>query len=128
MVDEHLLDPDEFWGDFVIPSIARSDPSFAKQRYWKGAIWPPLNFLVYLGLRQAGMEKEAEQLAEKSLALFLSEFGRRGYVSENYSSINGRGDDPRLSSDRFHSWGVLMGLPIFIEWDQLPAPEEKLTK
>ncbi len=126
MVQDHLLNPAEFWGDYVIPSIARSDPSFQKQRYWKGAIWPPLNFLVYLGLREAGMDEVQKQLAEKSLALFMDEWRRMGYVSENYSSISGRGDDPRLSSDRFHSWGVLMGLPAFLEAGHLPPTETGL--
>jgi len=120
MVDRHLLNPDEFKGEYVIPSIARNDPSFAGQRYWKGAIWPPLNFLVYLGLRQAGMVDVQQPLAGRSLQLFMSEWRRMGYVSENYSSITGRGDDPRLSSDRFHSWGVLMALPAFLEAGHLP--------
>ena len=31
MVREHLLNPAEFWGDWVIPSIARSDPAFRDQ-------------------------------------------------------------------------------------------------
>jgi len=126
MVERHLLNPDEFWGEYMLPSIARSDPAFEKQRYWKGAVWPPLNVLTYLGLRRAGMDGAAGHLAENSLGMFMGEWGRRGYVSENYSSITGRGDDPRLSSDRFHSWGVLMALPAFIEWGQLPPPEEDL--
>ena len=46
MIREHLLNPQEFWGKHVLPSITRDDPSFPRQRYWKGAIWPPLNFLV----------------------------------------------------------------------------------
>ncbi len=119
MVKEHLINPDEFWGDYLLPSIARTDPAFSKQRYWKGAIWPPLNFLVYLSLEQAGNDHEfvsvRSELARRSLELFLAERRRMGYVSENYSSITGRGDDPRLSSDRFHSWGVLMGLMAFLE-------------
>ena len=128
MIDRHLLNPSEFWGAHVIPSIARSDPSFEKQRYWKGAIWPPLNFLVYLGLREAGMADVQRQLAGKSLELFMDEWRRMGYVSENYSSISGRGDDPRLSSDRFHSWGVLMGLPAFIEAGHLLPTEKPLPR
>ena len=127
MVEDHLLNPDEFWGRWVIPSIARNDPSFEKQRYWKGAIWPPLNFLTYLSLRQGGYHDEATVLAAKSLELLLSEWHRKGYVSENYSSITGTGDDHRLSSDRFHSWGALLGIMSFVESGELPAPETPLT-
>jgi putative isomerase len=37
-------------GDWVIPSIARDDPAFKDQNYWRGRIWGPMNYLVYLGL------------------------------------------------------------------------------
>jgi hypothetical protein len=123
MVDKHLLNPDEFWGRWVLPSIARNDPSFPSQRYWRGAIWPPLNFLTYLGLRRAGQFHVASDLSAKSLDLLLGEWQRKGYVSENYSSIQGTGDDERLSSDRFHSWGALLGIMAFVESGAMPAPE-----
>jgi glycogen debranching enzyme len=127
MVADHLLNPEEFWGDWVIPSIARNDPAFEQQRYWKGAVWPPLNFLTYLSLRQAWFREEAAELASKSLALLLAEWQRQGYVSENYSAITGAGDDQRLSSDRFHSWGALLGIMAFVETGEMPAPEDSLV-
>jgi len=126
IVAGHLLNPEEFWGDWVIPSIARNDPDFEKQRYWKGAVWPPLNFLTYLSLRQAWFKDEAAELASKSLALLLAEWQRQGYVSENYSAITGTGDDQRLSSDRFHSWGALLGIMAFVESGEMPSPEEPI--
>jgi glycogen debranching enzyme len=127
MVAEHLLNPEEFWGEWVIPSIARNDPAFGQQRYWKGAVWPPLNFLTYLSLRQAWFKDEAAELASKSLALLLTEWQRQGYVSENYSAITGTGDDQRLSSDTFHSWGALLGIMAFVEAGEMPAPEQALV-
>jgi hypothetical protein len=126
MVREHLLNPEEFWGEFVLPSISRNDPQYPRQRYWKGAIWPPLNFLTYLSLRNYGFLEARRALAEKSLQMFLSEWRRKGYVSENYSSITGTGDDERLSSDRFHSWGALFGFISFIEQGHLAPTDEPL--
>ena len=123
MIRDHLLNPAEFWGDYVLPSTTRDDPSFPRQRYWKGAIWPPLNFLTYLGLRGAGAYDVASELSRRSLDMFLSEWRRKGYVSENYSSITGAGDDERLSSDPFHSWGGLFGFMAFVEAGYLGAPE-----
>jgi len=32
----------------VIPSIAIDDPAFPDQDYWRGRIWGPMNYLVYL--------------------------------------------------------------------------------
>ena len=74
------------------------------------------------------MPKARAELADKSLLLLVTEWKRKGYVSENYSSITGTGDDTRLSSDRFHSWGALFGIISFIESGIMPAPEEKLSK
>lgn len=124
----HLTNPREFYGEWILPSITRDDPAFPRQRYWKGAIWPPLNFLTYLGLRRAGQLNLARDLAQKSNRLFMQEWRDKGYVSENYSAISGRGDDARLSSDRFHSWGALMGIMAFIEKGFLPPPESPLTQ
>ena len=36
MVKEHLLNPQEFWGKYVAPTIARNDPAFPDQFYWRG--------------------------------------------------------------------------------------------
>ena len=126
LIREHLRNPEEFWGEFVLPSTTRDDPSFPRQRYWKGAIWPPLNFLTYLGLRRAGDRETAAELSARSLDMFLREWRRKGYVSENISSITGTGDDERLSSDPFHSWGALFGIMAFIESGHLGSPEAPL--
>lgn len=116
MVSEHLLNPREFGGEWVIPSVARDDADFPRQRYWKGAIWPPLNFLVYLGLANYPDHSGARrELAANSLRLFLGEWRRLGCVAENYSAITGTCDDQRLSSDPYHSWGALLAAPALIE-------------
>ena len=66
MVKEHLLNPDEFYGEWMIPSIARNDPAFKDQDYWRGRIWGPMNFLVYLGLRNYDLPEARTVLADKS--------------------------------------------------------------
>ncbi len=126
IIKEHFFNPAEFYGDYMLPSIARNDSAFPKQRYWKGAAWPPLNFLVYLGLRNYGLKGAQQELVKKSRDMFLSEWRRKGLVSENYSAITGTGDDPRLSSDASTSWGTLMGFMSFIEAGKMPAPETSL--
>ncbi len=114
-LSEYFWSPQKFGGEWILPSVPRDDPDFAKQCYWKGAVWPPLNFLSYLGFKFSDMQREAASLAEKSQSLFLKEWTGKNIVCENYSSITGTGDDAKLSSDAFHSWGVLMGLMEFIE-------------
>ena len=126
MIQKHFLNPSEFAGDYILPSIARNDPAFPEQAYWKGAVWPPLNFLVYLGLRNYDVPEVVaarRDLVSKSRQMFDSEWKRRGFFCENYSALTGTCDDPRLSSTPDYSWGVLMGLLSFIERGDLPAPE-----
>lgn len=128
ILQHHFYNEEEFFGEWMLPSIARNDSEFYKQRYWKGAIWPPLNFLTYLGLRKSGQYDAGHVLAEKSMRLFIDEWRRQGFVSENYSSITGTGDDKRLSSDRFHSWGALFGFMMFIDEGYLLPTENDTVR
>ena len=114
MVREHLMNPSEFWGEWVLPAIARSDPAFKDQNYWRGRIWGPMNFLVYLGLQNYDQPVARRELARKSLALFNKEWSEKGHVHENYNAITGSGDDV-TSSDRFYHWGALLGLIDLLE-------------
>ena len=125
---DYFYNSDKFYGKWMLPSTARDDPSFKRQRYWKGAIWPPLNFLTYLSLRKAGHYGASTELSNKSLNLFIEEWFRKGFVSENYSSITGTGDAVNLSSDRFHSWGTLFGIMSFMEKGHFPRPETMLIE
>ena len=127
MMDEHFYNEEEFWGEYVLPSVARNDPEFEKQRYWKGAIWAPLNFLTYLGLRYNDLEQPAADLAEKSAMILLQEWTRKGYVPENYCAYNGYGDDPRIKSDPLYAWGALMGIIPMIQQGYMPKPETELV-
>ena len=127
MVGQHLMNPLEFGGEYAIPSVSRKDPDFPRQHYWRGAVWPPLNFLVYLGLRNYNLPAARRELAAKSMAMFLGEWKRKGFISENYSAITGTGDDPRLTSTPFYCWGV-MGIMSFIEEGQMPAPEDPIVR
>jgi putative isomerase len=114
MVQEHLLNPEEFWGKWVIPATPRNDPAFQDQNYWRGRIWGPMNFLVYLGLRNYDEPTVRAELAEKSLELFQGEWDTKHHVHENYNAITGSGDDVS-SSDRFYHWGALLALMEYME-------------
>lgn len=118
MVKKHLLNPDEFWGARVLPAIARNDPAFKDQEYWRGRIWGPMNYLVYEGLLNyatPSVVQARQELAEKSMELFFHEWTEKGHVHENYSAVSDESDGVR-SSDRFYHWGALLGL---IEYEEL---------
>lgn len=118
MIHEHLLNPDEFQGQWVLPSIARNDPAFKDQNYWRGRVWGPMNYLVYLGLRNYDVPQVRRELAQKSLDLVQKEWREKGHLHENYNAITGEGEDV-TNSDAFYHWGALLGL---IEWMEDGSP------
>jgi hypothetical protein len=86
-----------------------------------------MNFLVDLGLRNYDLPEAQKELAKKSTRLFVKEWNRRHFVSENYSAITGTGDGPRIKSDRFYTWGALLGAITLIEEGYMPNFAEKMS-
>lgn len=125
MINEHFYDPEEFWGEWIMPSIARNDPAYPDQNYWRGRIWAPMNLLAYLGLRNYDLPQAQRDLAEKSAQLLLKEWREHGHVHENYNGDTGEGCDVP-NSDRFYHWGGLLGLIAMIEGGYLAGPETPL--
>ena len=91
----------------------------AKQSYWSGRAWPPINFLVYLGLLRAGRTDDRAWLAERSEALVLKEWREHRHLHENYSSESGAGCDVG-NSEPFLTWGALLSLVPMIESSEVP--------
>jgi hypothetical protein len=114
MINEHFFNPSEFWGEWILPSIARNDELYSKQNYWQGRIWAPMNFLVYLGLCKYDLPKARQALVEKSEALLLKEWRTHGHVHENYCGDTGAGCGNE-NSDAFYHWGGLLGLISVLE-------------
>lgn len=107
MMDEHFYNPEEFWGEFIMPTIARNDPAYPDQDYWRGRIWAPTNFLAYAAMKYAGLKQECGDLAKKSEELLLKEWRLHGHVHENYSGDDGMGCGVP-NSDPFYHWGGLL--------------------
>ena len=118
MIDEHFFNPDEFWGQWMLPSIARNDPAYPDQNYWRGRIWAPMNFLVYLGLCNYDLPDARTSLVEKSEALLLKEWREHGHVHENYCGDTGEGCG-KHNSDAFYHWGGLLGLISVLEKERV---------
>jgi hypothetical protein len=102
---KHLLNPKEFWGEYVIPTISRDDPAFKDQQYWRGTIWPPTNYLVYQGLKAYGFDTAGSEFARKSAGLFLRSWTNFQLCPENFDSRTG---EP--GGQRYQSWGPLFAL------------------
>jgi len=109
MIREHFYNPEEFWGDWILPSISRNDPAYSNQ-YWRGRIWGPMNCLVYMGLSNYNLPEARADLASKSSLLLLKTFRKNRMVHENYNPDTGEG-----SSDDYYHWGGLLGFLSILE-------------
>jgi putative isomerase len=103
-----LDDPKAFGGAHRLPSVTRDDPAYHDNVYWRGRIWPPLNYLTYGGLKRSGHDAEAAALAADSVKLFAAAWAKR-QMPENFSAETGLADD-QPDTDTFYGWGGLMPL------------------
>ena len=120
MVNEHLLNSNEFWGTYVAPAIARNDPAFQDQFYWRGDIWGPTNYMLYEGLDRYHFDQVALEYAEKNYNLFMDDWKINQHDDEQYHAWGGNG-----GGDTHYTWGALLclvGLEQYIDenpWDGL---------
>jgi hypothetical protein len=105
MVKEHLLNPKEFWGEYVVPTTSRSDPAFADQYYWRGSIWGPTNYLLYHAIDRYGFDEVALEFAQKSYALFMDDWKTNQHDDELYHAWGGS-----AGGDIHYTWGALLCL------------------
>jgi hypothetical protein len=110
---KRLLDPKQFWGDFVIPSISRDDPAFRpeNQQSWRGAVRPVANYFVYQGLKAYGFDAVASEFARKSAEMFLRSWQSFGLSPEDFDSLTGE-----AGGDRYLSAGPLAALIALEEY------------
>jgi hypothetical protein len=94
VVNEHLLNPEQFWTSYPVPSTAVSEPSFVAgldrylwiERYWRGPTWLFTTWFATRGLLRLGYTAEAAHLAERTVSLI-----RRGGFREYYNPLTGEG-------------------------------------
>ena len=94
LVDEHLLDPRQFWLPVPPPSVSASEPSFSRddrgilmpKRYWRGPTWINAAYLVWLGLVRLGYAQQAAELARRIAATV-----RAAGLREYYDPYTGAG-------------------------------------
>jgi putative isomerase len=81
----HLTNPDEFWGEYVIPTVARNDPHYDPDSMWRGPVWANINYFFIEALQQVGERKLAATLCQKTLDLIMS----HNMIAEYYNSETG---------------------------------------
>jgi putative isomerase len=111
----HLTHPEEFWGEVVIPSVARNDPHYDPETMWRGPVWVNINYFFIEALRQVGQHALAHTLREKTLDLVMSQPS----IHEYYNSETGQA--PTTATDAF-GWTAAVFIDLAI---QASLEEEK---
>lgn len=104
----HLTDPDEFWGEYMIPSVARNDPHYDPQRMWRGPVWANINYFFIEALRQVGRKELANAIRDKTLAMIMSHKN----IYEYYNAETGQA--PTTAADIF-GWTAAVFIDLAID-------------
>jgi glycogen debranching enzyme len=105
---EHLRNPDEFWGDLVIPSVARNDPTYDPDAMWRGPIWININYFFVEALHQIGEHELAQELREKTLQLVM----RHASIYEYYNADTG---DPSPNAANIFGWSAAVFIDLALQ-------------
>jgi hypothetical protein len=105
LVEEHLLNADEFLTPVAPPSVSISERTYEPgggrgpiRRYWRGPTWVNAAWLVWIGMRRLGYLAEAEHLATGVIGAVA-----RSGLREYYDPSDGRG----LGAREF-AWSALV--------------------
>jgi len=79
-----LRDPKSFWRYSGVPSLSADSKGYREDgQYWRGAVWPPVQYMVQQGLSVCGRRKLASALAHKYLKALLEAYERQHTITEN---------------------------------------------
>ncbi len=104
----HLTNPDEFWGEYSLPSVAYNDPNFDPLTMWRGPVWVNINYFFIEALGQIGEFELANQLRDKTLNLIMS----HDSIYEYYNALTG--EPPDTAADIF-GWTAAVFIDLAIQ-------------
>ena len=112
-----LLDSGDFCGDprlrwRLLPSTSPAEPAFEPRNYWRGPVWPIINWLLWDALIALGHPGRAAGLRRDS----LDQIGATGELAEYFEPFTGK----PLGSPQ-QSWTAA----VVLDW--LSADEEPLA-
>jgi putative isomerase len=109
IVKEHFLNPKTFNCQSGVRTLSKMEKMYslrssANPSNWRGPVWGISNYLVFKGLVKYGFQKEAKEMAEKTIMLFGKDFEKNGALHEYYEPETG---EPLLNKG-FQNWNYLV--------------------
>lgn len=72
---------------FICPSYDVESPLFDSKRYWRGPVWPQMNWMIYRGLKDYGFNDTAE-IVKSDLLELVSRLGFYEYFEAQKSVVD----------------------------------------
>jgi hypothetical protein len=118
LVNEHLVNQNEFWLEYPVATYARTEPDYYQgvkygECNWRGSAWIPTNYMIFHGLQRYGYRDVARELAESTQHMALD---RNPVTREFYNAETGEGE----GLERFWGWSSLayvMPLELELNYD-----------
>jgi neutral trehalase len=103
-IQEHLLNPKEFWAPQGVRTLAPQEPLYnPRSGYWRGPVWVISNYLMMHGLMNCGFRAQAKELAAKTVGLLVRDLQTSGGMNECYNPETGA----PTAGGHFLSWNLL---------------------
>jgi len=99
----HLINPNEFWRKYGIPTLSADDKYYNPMGYWNGPVWIQWDYLVFRGLLYYGYKKEARELAEKVMSNMTNQLKTDHWFWEFYSP-----DDHQAGWNKTYIWAGII--------------------
>jgi len=112
----HLVDSDEFGGEYVIPTVSYNDPHYDPETMWRGPVWANINYFFVEALHQVGEHALARTLREKTLELVMS----HPSIYEYYNSQTGQ---PAEAAAETFGWTAAVFIDLAIQASQEESAE-----
>ncbi len=125
MVNEHLINPKEFWVKYPVPGVSIDSESFSETDMWKGPVWININWMIIDGLEKQGYHDIAQQLAFRTISLVGPRYAKKKTVrsarfNEWFNPVTGK----PLGNENV-SWSCLViDLIQRFDWSNVPASNE----
>jgi len=107
----HLIDPNEFWSPYPVPTVALDDPKFNPWQMWRGPTWVNVNYLLIEGLARSGYSELARELRRRTLALIAG----HDDIYEYYNPVSG--ERPPKAASLF-GWSAAVYIDLAIQASQ----------
>ena len=107
----HLTNPDEFWNEYIIPTVARNDANYNPEDMWRGPVWANINYFFVEALRQIGRDDLANEIQTKTLDLVAS----HPSIYEYYDAETG---EPAKTAADIFGWTAAVFIDLAIQASQ----------